>query len=353
MIFLCSTAENRMPADRLLGSLVQSGSLFWRILPVTYEALVRRGPPRHPEGTWIFLDAEILQPEMAARVADIHALLAARGPGVRLLNHPLRSCGRLELLRRLHAAGINRFRAFPADAPLPEDLRFPVFLRNGRDHMGSRTPLLADRTALAAALESAQAVGSGLAGWIVTEFEDCRESDGLYRKYAAMRVGDLILPRSLFFSAEWMLKMPDRLDPELLAQELDYLARNPHAETLRRVFDLAGIEFGRVDYAVADGALQIWEINTNPVTLRINHTWGGARGRTHHEFRDRLQAALEAIALPSPHPPLASKAADLRNQLHRLHLDLLRPALRPWLRQAAAARNALLGRRAPAACTSL
>ena len=33
---------------------------------------------------------------------------------------------------------------------------------------------------------------------------------------------------------------------------------------LREIFDLAQIEYGRIDYGMLDGKVQCWEINTNP-----------------------------------------------------------------------------------------
>jgi len=49
-----------------------------------------------------------------------------------------------------------------------------------------------------------------------------------------------------------------------LDEEMHYLQSNPHQAELRRIFDLANIRFGRIDYAVADRCIQVWEINTNP-----------------------------------------------------------------------------------------
>ena len=68
------------------------------------------------------------------------------------------------------------------------------------------------------------------------------------------------------------------------------------------VFRLANIEFGRVDYGFCRGALQVWEINTNP-TLGRNPRAGPARtdpqyralvepGRLvfHRQFAEALRA---------------------------------------------------------------
>jgi hypothetical protein len=45
---------------------------------------------------------------------------------------------------------------------------------------------------------------------------------------------------------------------------LELLKSNPYAEHLRKVFDVAGIEYGRADFGMYRGRIQVYEINTNP-----------------------------------------------------------------------------------------
>src|SRR2546430_577175 len=108
--------------------------------------------------------------------------------------------------------------------------------------------------------------GDGLAAdeLLVTEFCDTADGAGIYRKFSAFIVGDRVVPRHVFFSRRWMLKVPDLVTDALVAEERTYVETNPHEHELRAIFDLAGLEWGRIDYGVRDGALQIWEINTNP-----------------------------------------------------------------------------------------
>jgi hypothetical protein len=42
------------------------------------------------------------------------------------------------------------------------------------------------------------------------------------------------------------------------------LQSNPYAEHLKKVFDAAGIEYGRADFGMYRGRIQVYEINTNP-----------------------------------------------------------------------------------------
>lgn len=253
MIRFLTTRRNATPIRVYLAA--EGFPLARALVPMTYERLFAQ--KHHPAGTYCFADLELLSDAERERAAAIWQELADRG--CRLLNHPTRSLLREDLLRELHAKGVNRFEVFrPGEAPP----RFPVFLR-GRDHGGSRSPLLRSPTELDAALRGAPD------DTLVVGFCDTADGAGVYRKYGAFIVGDRILPRHLFFSREWVVKDWDLLDEGKLAEELRYVEENPHEGRLRQIFRLAGIDYGRMDYALLDGDVQVFEINTNPVILGI------------------------------------------------------------------------------------
>jgi hypothetical protein len=127
----------------------------------------------------------------------------------------------------------------------------------------------------------------------VTEFADTAKGDGIYRKFAAFRVGDRIIPRHIFFSRDWMVKGNDLSDPELLAEERLYLQDNPHVDQLRTVFDTARVRWGRIDYGVDGDQIRVWEINTNPNVVP-KKKWG-ARAEVHDLFLRRLRSAFEEL----------------------------------------------------------
>jgi hypothetical protein len=56
-----------------------------------------------------------------------------------------------------------------------------------------------------------------------------------------------------------------RVDENLILEEAAYLHDNPHEAWVRRVFEMAHIGYGRLDYGVRDGRPQAWEINFTPV----------------------------------------------------------------------------------------
>jgi hypothetical protein len=232
-----------------------------------YESLPATAPPA--AGVYVFADIERLSAAERNRVELLADDLIARG--VRVLNHPRRVLTRYPLLRVLADRGINRFRAHRLIA-WPR-MRYPIFLRTDHAHDGNLTPLLAGPGQLLGALlvlaRHPRRLRSRLReGLLAVEFEDTRDAAGLYRKYSVLRVGDAFVPRHAFVSRTWMLKHADIVDAQTAADERAFVRDNPHRDQVARVFTLAGIDYGRMDYSVrADGSIVVWEINTNPVVV--------------------------------------------------------------------------------------
>lgn len=257
---------------------------------LAYEDLPRR--PRLEFGAYIFSDLERLPPAGLEAAARVHQALTDAWDGcVPLLNHPTTSLRRYELLRRLRCEGINRFEVYRAtEHRLPR--RYPVFLRREDDHVGPLGELIGDQSELLARLDALRRSGSSLDPVIITELLDTADADGVYRKYSAFVVGERVIPRHVFFSRGWNVKFPDRVTPALVREELDYLRANPHATALRRVFELAGIQYGRIDYALSEGCMQVWEINTNPWVMSFADGGGPQRRPAHRLFWARMCQAL-------------------------------------------------------------
>jgi hypothetical protein len=89
---------------------------------------------------------------------------------------------------------------------------------------------------------------------------------GLFRKMSAFRIGDAIVPHISVHDTVWLVKYGRKFDniEDLYQQELELLQSNPYADHLRKVFDVAGIEYGRADFGMYQGRIQVYEINTNP-----------------------------------------------------------------------------------------
>jgi len=118
---------------------------------------------------------------------------------------------------------------------------------------------------LARALLALRVRGFRAADLLVVELCDLSDPDGMYRTASAFRVGQHIVPAHLLSGRHWMLKWDESdHDERAMREHLDYVLGNPHETWLRRIFDLAGIDYGRIDYGVRGETLQVWEINTNP-----------------------------------------------------------------------------------------
>jgi hypothetical protein len=218
-----------------------------------------------PVGHYIFSDIDRLtrhDRETAARFAD---RLRQVSPKAKIFNDPVAVLDRVPLLSLLQRTGINDYGVTRLDTGAYPS-RFPVFIRTEDGHFGVETELLHDRPAFDRALDSLRSKRLPLHGRIAVEFAAAPHPDGKFRRYSAYRIGDRVFNDELFVSPDWAVKSDVSVwDPELVAEELACVRSNPHVDTLQRAFELGRIEFGRMDYGVIDGKVQVYEINTNPV----------------------------------------------------------------------------------------
>ena len=257
-------------------------------------------------GAYLFAGLDRLdegQMELAVAVANEIA-----DAGWAVYNHPARVLTRLPLLEELHARGLNDFAVRRAGDSFA-GLRFPVFLRQEAAHNGAVSDLLQTPQALRAALGRAVLRGYPVSDLLVMEFLDTQDQEGFYRKYAAFNVGGTIVPRSLAHGRAWMLKhRASDFTRKMMEEERAYVLGNPHAESLRDIFRVAGVDYGRIDYAVLDGRVQTWEINLNPTIGRGLRPSSGsipeALQPLRIEARDRFYSAFEsALAALDPGGP--------------------------------------------------
>jgi len=288
MLHFLTTADNRGPIRRYLRWW--GGRLRGRVRLIPYEAI--DDPARLCEGAYIFGDIERLGARELAKAEAIFAALAARG-GFRLFNRPGEVLRRYDLLRLLHARGLNHFNVHRIDEDR-DAIRNPVFVRDARQHSGPLSPLLHDAGGVDEAVGRLLAGGMDPADVLIVEFLDTRESDG-YRKYSVMKAGAQLLAAHVFFDADWIVKGTTEWPPERVAADNAFMVENPHAAAVGEIFDLAHIDFGRIDYALRDGRIQVWEINTVP-TIQLRPRYYGADRRPGKEaFAERFNAALAGL----------------------------------------------------------
>ena len=232
-----------------------------RIRLVGYNKLFRQ--TSLPKATYIFSDLERLTVPGLQIIASIWKQLAASDPRIRLVNDPLRVKRRYELLRHLYALGVNSFNVRRA-ADVVNGCRFPVFLRRESDHFGPTSTLIENETDLAAAIDELSTRGAFRDDHMVTEFCGAPDDTGAYVKYGCFRVGDRIMPQNRLVGRQWCVKKFEYFDETVIARDLAYIKSTEHNETVRRVFDIAEVEYGRVDYSIVNGRLEFYELNTNP-----------------------------------------------------------------------------------------
>ncbi len=299
-----------------------------RIAPPVFYDQLRFGHTAAP-GTYAFCDLERLDAAGIELARTVWRQLATRPADFRLLNDPSKVLRRYELLRTLQAAGMNRFAAHRVD-----DLaaaQFPVFLRHESEHDGAISPLLHDRAALDQAIHDAIASGARREDLLAVEYLDVGDAVGVYRKFSCFRVGDRILPRHLFADRKWMLKHAGLPEPQFVEEEIAFLRSHPHAQQVRAIFDLAHIDYGRIDYAFVEGRVQTWEINSNPTILVAPGRVAIPRLEAQGIFSAAFAEALAAI------DPAPVKEAALRLEIpgelaRRLGVSMIDRTLRPAAR---------------------
>ncbi|QQO46765.1 hypothetical protein [Paracoccus sp. MC1862] len=261
MITFVATAEHQYTVRDVLET--RDHPLHGRIVILSYEEFT--GLPRLPVSAYIFADHERLdEDELPAVLNRIDALRRAC-PDCAMLNLPDRIGNRLDIMRRLHEAGINDFRMMPLRTP-PESFRYPVFLRRLDDHEGPRSGLLRTPEALRAAVAALDLDDRQGDRFVVTEYIDARNELGLHEKRSYTRVGDRLFPSALDQSRDWICKgeFTDLSIVPAAEREMAFLQVNEDEPVLRAAFEATGIQYGRADYALVNGRPQIFEINTNP-----------------------------------------------------------------------------------------
>ena len=271
------------------------------------------GQQRLPPGVYIFSDLERLSEPQLELLADVWEQMGEGGGGFRLLNHPGRVLTRFALLRELFNRGLNRFNTYKL-SELPERFPTPVFLRHLRQHASFTEPV-SEKSQLLEAVATLIMTDVQPEDQAVVEFLDTADSEGIYRKYAAFRVGDRIIPRHLIFGEKWELRYPDLLEPAHIEEEWAYLRGNPHEAELRSVFDIARIDYGRIDYALLDGRPQTWEINTNPIVMLHPEEYAEQHLPAQRFFALLIQEAFEQLATgvaPGEPIPVRLKPSTIR-----------------------------------------
>jgi hypothetical protein len=247
-----------------------------------------------PRATYIFTDLDRLPTEMLNMTAKLYRQI--RDQGAIAFNDPARVLSRSGLLRALFLKGINRFNAYRVEAGvLPQ--RWPVFLRTDGTHASPLPELYQSVEELQNGIERAVASGLPRSRLLIVEFMAEPVRPGLFRKLSCFRVGPRSVAHTCVHDSQWIAKdgKIGITPPDLYDDELRIVRENPYASAVTQAFEIAGIEYGRIDFGLVGGDVQIYEINTNPhVQLSAEHP-SPVRVESMRLFSRNFIDALKAI----------------------------------------------------------
>ncbi|MEQ1901504.1 MAG: hypothetical protein ABL866_12310 [Devosia sp.] len=243
----------------------------WRrvpfIQPLTYEELFRKR--RAPVGNYVFTDFDRMSAYEIQCAASVAQTMQDFDPAIRIYNHPLKALERFALLSKLQQEGLNDFGAVRLEGG-GRPAAYPVFLRCEDDCKKPDSGLLQNETEFDAAVAGLGGRGIPLKRRIAVQYHAEASPDGFFRKYGALRIGNRIVLQHILRNTDWYVKRGQVERDAAAEQEFMNLFDNfTHAETLEKVFDLAKIDYGRADYGIVNGRIQIYEINTNPTIPKL------------------------------------------------------------------------------------
>jgi hypothetical protein len=263
---------------------------------------------RLPRATYVFTDMERMDVWQQTVLAKLFIHIQQAGPGYRALNNPAAIGDRGALLRKLHDEGLNDFNAYRVtENRWPE--RYPVFVRRMSMHTKPVTPLLPTQQALQDALGELMQSGEAQSDLLIIEYCAQPVAENLYRKLSSFKIGEVVFFIHTVHDIKWLVKhgRKNSATPELYQDEHDMILENRFSEHLSRVFDIAGVEYGRVDFGMVNGRVQVYEINTNPFVSRPLHHPNPVRVRSARLGWETYLESLAKIDTTDSRAPLASQ----------------------------------------------
>jgi len=300
MILVVTTKERRNTHAKL------EREAAVRVRVISYDELLARSRPYR--ATYVFTDLDRLPAWRVHKAAIRYREL--RAAGLRALNDPALVLGRFGLLRGLHRSGLNGFNAYRVEE-LADPPRWPVFLRMEGDHKDPVSGLLHNPDELKRAILESVDRGVPRSALLIIEYSAEPVRPDLYRKLSVFRVGDRLLGYTCAHDDNWLVKhgKPGIAPPELYDEEYRFVATDGFGSAMLPAFELAGIEYGRVDFGLVAGQPQVYEINTNPnVQLQPPHSPVEMRNRSTALFAERYLEAMAAIDTGRQSVPVSLKA---------------------------------------------
>lgn len=229
--------------------------------------------------TIIFSDLDRLTHVQLQKVRMLAEKLEIKYPELHILNDPRKVKRRYDLLRAMFSEGINSFNVYRLNENL-DNITYPVFLREENNHTGSLTKLIFSEKELKRNMVAKRLLGYSGKDLLVVEYCNVYNKQGISNKYSAVNLNGRIVPRYFELSKGWMVKSDDAFADVPVEKKVSeywkFLTENPHKDILEKVFTIAGISYGRIDYSIKDTdgqKIEVWEINLNPAYYGANRTY--------------------------------------------------------------------------------
>ncbi len=290
MLYYICREDYTQPIKGLLAGLGPYKSL---VKSISYEKLFYEGAG--PIGHYVFTDFDRLSSYELESAFCIASALSAVAPDACIYNYPNKILERYPLLRRLHSEGLNQFQVSRYDGG-ERPKNYPVFIRLEDDCQGPDSPLIQNEAGFDLALQQLHDKGKTAKRRIIVEFCAEIDRDGFYRKYGAFNIGGKIIPQHILRSQSWNVKRSSlESDEAFAAEELAYARDNPHEQELKKIFSIAGIDFGRIDYGLVNGSIQTYEINSNATFPDFSDKHIDERDRRRNIVRQSVTEAILQI----------------------------------------------------------
>lgn len=249
-----------------------------------------------PVATYIFTDFDRLAPWELELASRLHKLLVRRG--MRVLNDPGQFQSRYQMLSRFKDQGINDFGVWSiALGQFPD--RYPVFLRTQAAHRGVIGDLLENAEQARSALDRALEQGFVAQDLIFVEYAAEPQFGGVFRKLAAMRVGDEVIQTLAVHARDWIAKHGEAVEHhELYLLDLKDIGENTYRAPVMNAFASAQLSYGRADFGLVGNRPQFYEINTNPQIGEAAIHRFRERNEADLLFRENYAKAMRAIDIP-------------------------------------------------------
>lgn len=295
MIVYLSTDATRGVIEDYLDSW--AGDLKRTVQHVAYEALTPS--MKVPVATYLFTDFERLTTAQMSIAEQFHRQLVDQG--MRTINDPQKFVPRFPFLRSLCEDALNDFNVYR-----PHEIgkvRYPAFVRVENDHDGPRSALLHSQPEVEDMLLRGLAFGIRPEDLMIVEFCDCCPPDGFFRKYAYWNFGGHVIPNHALIDRNWITKGPvkasgDRWNTSQLAEEQAFMSDRPYREEAKAAFERVGLDYGRIDFGVRNGRVQVWEVNSHPVPNHAPAKCLEERLPTHRQFCKLWVDGMRSIDTP-------------------------------------------------------